>query len=168
MHQSNCLVLECTMQLPERLEHIRGGRFTYNNWDCGYTSDQYTMIRIVPKTGSDCFIWVLTISGGTEKEKMWCRVYCTSECNGWLSKSGGPTANQVWYVGEYPSATQYVPMRFVDATIGATQEVDAVTNKPLTDVIAKLTQCFLEFRQETQTNAKTMKDREIAIFKASE
>jgi len=129
--------------------------------------DKYKEIRIVPKSCSDGCVWIFHVVGGTINEMMWCRVYYTSECNGWLAKSGGPSTNQTWYVGEYPNMVRYVPIRFVDGSIGATiDQVDTVSNKPITDVIGALTQSFLQFREETREYNKTMKERETSLFKA--
>jgi len=60
MEQSNCLLLECTVQLLERLNHARGGKFYYNS-DHGYTMDKYKEIRIVPKNCSDGCVWILVV-----------------------------------------------------------------------------------------------------------
>jgi len=158
---------EPSMNIHLMLNHARGGKFYYNSYDHGYTMDKYKEIRIVPKNCSDGCVWIFYVVGGTINEMMWCRTYFTSECNGWLSKCGGPCASQTWYVGEYPNMVQYVPIRFVDGSTGSMiEQVDSVSNKPIMDIIVNLTKSFLQFREETKEHNNTMKEREASLFKA--
>ena len=162
------LQLDCSVQLPERLEHVRGGCFKYNESDYSYASDQYPQIRIDPISCSDGYIWIFYLQNGNSNERLWTRTYYASECNGWLALLSGRCASQAWYVGEYPSTPYYVPMRFIDASATMMiKQVDAVSSpKPISDLIAQLTKSFIDMREDNKKSVLDNQEKQETIFKA--
>ena len=68
-----------------------------NKNDYSYTSADHPQFRIVPKGCSDGCIWTFYLENGSLHERMWCRTYYTSDCNGWLATAA--TAATVGYSG---------------------------------------------------------------------
>lgn len=162
--QSVCLKLDCNQQLPGRFEHVRGGRFHYDESDYGYTHEMYN-VRVVPHLLNDGCLWKMFIVGSVE-EPLWCRTYyCCPPCSGWLANKGGDSTDQQWYYG---NDAVRIPMRFIDGGVASMiQAVDAtVASDKLANLIGKLTQSFADLRDETRQRAQQNLNNEAAMFRA--
>ena len=157
---STCLLLECQeVQLPGRLNYVRGGYFTRNDHDYSYTSKQYQQIRVVSKSFSDQCVWMLSLEGATLNETLCATTCFSSECNGWLAVERGPCAWQQWKIGGYPWGAP-VSMRFVDAS------VKLAPQKPITDMIQQLTRSVVDLREDYKKDTYNNQERQEGIFKA--
>ena len=144
---STCLFLECQVQLPERLDCVRGGYFTYNDHEYSYTSRQYQQICVAPKSLTDHCIWTFLLDGGTLNEKLCTTTHFSSQCNGWLATECGPCASQSWRIGGYPWGAS-VPMRFIDASFKLAPQ------KPVMDSIQQLMHSFGSIRESFKQDMK--------------
>ena len=153
---SFCLLLECQAQLPERLDWVRGGYFTYNDGDHSYTSRQYS---VIPKSFADGCVWTFSLEGGASNETLCTTTYFSSECNGWLATGCGACAAQHWTIGGYRAGAS-VPMRFIDAS------VKLAPRRPITDMIQQLTAQIANIREDYKKDAGNNNERHEGILRA--